>query len=119
MTRIYCVPANISNDLKKNISIYNQTVIHYFKRHCFDDPKWRNDLCLDYVLLFLVRSKKWPCPLLLYDCFQWPSGHHKVLGVMITQYVEELPPGKTTPDFTIKPIALTIQEGTGCSVSIL
>ncbi|XP_057194214.1 immunoglobulin-like and fibronectin type III domain-containing protein 1 [Triplophysa rosa] len=30
---------------------------------------------------------------------------------MITQYVEELPPGKTTPDFTRKPIALTIQEG--------
>ncbi|XP_056605985.1 immunoglobulin-like and fibronectin type III domain-containing protein 1 [Triplophysa dalaica] len=30
---------------------------------------------------------------------------------MITQYVEELPPEKTTPDFTRKPIALTIQEG--------
>ncbi|XP_051997352.1 immunoglobulin-like and fibronectin type III domain-containing protein 1 [Xyrauchen texanus] len=35
----------------------------------------------------------------------------KVPGVMITQYVEELPEGKTTPDFTRKPIALTIQEG--------
>lgn len=33
-------------------------------------------------------------------------------GVMITQFVEELPEGKTTPDFTRKPIALTIQEGT-------
>ncbi len=32
-------------------------------------------------------------------------------GVMVTQYVEELPPGSTTPDFTRKPIALTIQEG--------
>lgn len=32
-------------------------------------------------------------------------------GVMITQFVEELPEGKTTPDFTRKPIALTIQEG--------
>lgn len=31
---------------------------------------------------------------------------------MITQFVEELPEGKTTPDFTRKPIALTIQEGT-------
>ncbi|KAJ8395360.1 hypothetical protein AAFF_G00033450 [Aldrovandia affinis] len=30
---------------------------------------------------------------------------------MITQYVEVLPEGKTTPDFTRKPIALTIQEG--------
>lgn len=30
---------------------------------------------------------------------------------MITQYVEELPEGMTTPDFTRKPIALTIQEG--------
>lgn len=30
---------------------------------------------------------------------------------MITQYVEELPEGKSTPDFTRKPIALTIQEG--------
>lgn len=35
----------------------------------------------------------------------------KVPGVMITQFVEELPEGKTTPDFTRKPIALTIQEG--------
>lgn len=30
---------------------------------------------------------------------------------MITQYFEELPEGMTTPDFTRKPIALTIQEG--------
>ncbi|XP_059415847.1 immunoglobulin-like and fibronectin type III domain-containing protein 1 isoform X3 [Carassius carassius] len=35
----------------------------------------------------------------------------KVPGVMITQYIEELPEGMTTPDFTRKPIALTIQEG--------
>ncbi|XP_038134428.1 immunoglobulin-like and fibronectin type III domain-containing protein 1 [Cyprinodon tularosa] len=35
----------------------------------------------------------------------------KVPGVMITQFIEELPEGKTTPDFTRKPIALTIQEG--------
>ncbi|XP_018517375.1 immunoglobulin-like and fibronectin type III domain-containing protein 1 [Lates calcarifer] len=35
----------------------------------------------------------------------------RVPGVMITQYVEELPEGMTTPDFTRKPIALTIQEG--------
>ncbi|XP_062315337.1 immunoglobulin-like and fibronectin type III domain-containing protein 1 isoform X3 [Osmerus eperlanus] len=35
----------------------------------------------------------------------------KVPGVMITQYVEELPEGKSTPDFLRKPIALTIQEG--------
>ncbi|KAJ8395357.1 hypothetical protein AAFF_G00033420 [Aldrovandia affinis] len=35
----------------------------------------------------------------------------KVPGVMITQYLEQLPEGKTTPDFTRKPIALTIQEG--------
>ncbi|XP_074496274.1 immunoglobulin-like and fibronectin type III domain-containing protein 1.1 isoform X2 [Sebastes fasciatus] len=35
----------------------------------------------------------------------------KVPGVMITQFKEELPEGMTTPDFTRKPIALTIQEG--------
>ncbi|CAJ1050234.1 immunoglobulin-like and fibronectin type III domain-containing protein 1 isoform X2 [Xyrichtys novacula] len=35
----------------------------------------------------------------------------KVPGVMITQYVETLPEGKTHPDFTRKPIALTIPEG--------
>ncbi|XP_047014552.2 immunoglobulin-like and fibronectin type III domain-containing protein 1 isoform X2 [Ictalurus punctatus] len=35
----------------------------------------------------------------------------KVPGVMITQFVEELPEGKAHPDFTRKPIALTIQEG--------
>ncbi|XP_061582848.1 immunoglobulin-like and fibronectin type III domain-containing protein 1 isoform X2 [Cololabis saira] len=34
-----------------------------------------------------------------------------VPGVMITQYVEELPDGMTTPDFTRKPIGLTLQEG--------
>ncbi|XP_016374569.1 immunoglobulin-like and fibronectin type III domain-containing protein 1 isoform X2 [Sinocyclocheilus rhinocerous] len=35
----------------------------------------------------------------------------RVPGVMVTQYIEELPPGSTTPDFIRKPIALTIQEG--------
>ncbi|XP_030634073.1 immunoglobulin-like and fibronectin type III domain-containing protein 1 [Chanos chanos] len=35
----------------------------------------------------------------------------RVPGVMITQFVEELPKGKTTPDFMRKPIAITIQEG--------
>ncbi|XP_054473183.1 immunoglobulin-like and fibronectin type III domain-containing protein 1 [Anoplopoma fimbria] len=35
----------------------------------------------------------------------------RVPGVMITQYIEELPEGKSHPDFTRKPIALTIQEG--------
>uniref|UniRef100_A0A8C4CGI5 Ig-like domain-containing protein n=1 Tax=Denticeps clupeoides TaxID=299321 RepID=A0A8C4CGI5_9TELE len=35
----------------------------------------------------------------------------KVPGVMITQFVENLPQGMSTPDFTRKPIALTIQEG--------
>lgn len=39
-----------------------------------------------------------------------------VPGVMITQYIEELPEGKSHPDFTRKPIALTIQEGTSNSV---
>ncbi|KAM4588650.1 immunoglobulin-like and fibronectin type III domain-containing protein 1 [Odontesthes bonariensis] len=35
----------------------------------------------------------------------------KVPGVMITQFIETLPEGKSHPDFTRKPIALTIQEG--------
>uniref|UniRef100_A0A8D0AFD5 Immunoglobulin like and fibronectin type III domain containing 1, tandem duplicate 2 n=1 Tax=Sander lucioperca TaxID=283035 RepID=A0A8D0AFD5_SANLU len=35
----------------------------------------------------------------------------RVPGVMITQYVEELPAGKTTPDFTRKPMSVTAQEG--------
>ncbi|XP_039503266.1 immunoglobulin-like and fibronectin type III domain-containing protein 1 [Pimephales promelas] len=30
---------------------------------------------------------------------------------MVTQFVKELPRGKTTPDFTRKPISLTVQEG--------
>ncbi|XP_029287840.1 immunoglobulin-like and fibronectin type III domain-containing protein 1 [Cottoperca gobio] len=35
----------------------------------------------------------------------------RVPGVMITQFIETLPEEKTHPDFTRKPIALTIQEG--------
>uniref|UniRef100_A0A4W4EYX0 Immunoglobulin like and fibronectin type III domain containing 1, tandem duplicate 3 n=1 Tax=Electrophorus electricus TaxID=8005 RepID=A0A4W4EYX0_ELEEL len=35
----------------------------------------------------------------------------RVPGVMITQFVEGIPPGKSHPDFSRKPIALTIQEG--------
>ena len=38
---------------------------------------------------------------------------------MITQYIEELPEGKTHPDFTRKPIALTIQEGRTDSTIII
>uniref|UniRef100_A0A3P8U4T1 Immunoglobulin like and fibronectin type III domain containing 1, tandem duplicate 3 n=1 Tax=Amphiprion percula TaxID=161767 RepID=A0A3P8U4T1_AMPPE len=34
----------------------------------------------------------------------------RVPGVMVTQYVEEIPDGMNTPDFTRKPISLTIQE---------
>lgn len=50
--------------------------------------------CLDNLSFLLAIRKK-----------------SKVPGVMITQFLEELPEGKTTPDFTRKPIALTIQEG--------
>ncbi|XP_037634083.1 immunoglobulin-like and fibronectin type III domain-containing protein 1 isoform X3 [Sebastes umbrosus] len=35
----------------------------------------------------------------------------RVPGVMITQFIETVPEGKSHPDFTRKPIALTIQEG--------
>ncbi|XP_068568828.1 immunoglobulin-like and fibronectin type III domain-containing protein 1 [Cebidichthys violaceus] len=35
----------------------------------------------------------------------------KVPGVMITQYVEILPAGKSTPDFARKPMPMTTQEG--------
>lgn len=35
----------------------------------------------------------------------------RVPGVMITQFVEVVPAGKTTPDFTRKPVPVTIQEG--------
>ncbi|XP_056885621.1 immunoglobulin-like and fibronectin type III domain-containing protein 1 [Takifugu flavidus] len=35
----------------------------------------------------------------------------RVPGVMITQFTETLPEGQSHPDFTRKPIALTIQEG--------
>ncbi|XP_044076743.1 immunoglobulin-like and fibronectin type III domain-containing protein 1 [Siniperca chuatsi] len=35
----------------------------------------------------------------------------RVPGVMITQYVEQLPTGKSTPDLTRKPMAITVQEG--------
>ncbi|XP_028849763.1 immunoglobulin-like and fibronectin type III domain-containing protein 1 isoform X2 [Denticeps clupeoides] len=35
----------------------------------------------------------------------------KIPGVMVTQWMEELPEGKSNPDFLRKPIALTIQEG--------
>ncbi|KAL2104216.1 hypothetical protein ACEWY4_001084 [Coilia grayii] len=35
----------------------------------------------------------------------------KVPGVMITQWTEDLPHGRSIPDFIRKPIALTIQEG--------
>ncbi|XP_061074691.1 immunoglobulin-like and fibronectin type III domain-containing protein 1 [Conger conger] len=61
-----------------------------------------NDTCqtpntkyLTFILILAVAIKK----------------KSKVPGVMITQYVEELPEGKSTPDFIRKPIALTIQEG--------
>lgn len=35
----------------------------------------------------------------------------RVPGVMITQYVEDIPERMSTPDFTRKPISITIQEG--------
>ncbi|KAA0712681.1 EEF1A2-binding protein 1 [Triplophysa tibetana] len=44
----------------------------------------------------------------------------KVPGVMITQFVEEIPAGKSHPDFIRKPIAITIQEGKlACFKSII
>ncbi|XP_035980504.1 immunoglobulin-like and fibronectin type III domain-containing protein 1 isoform X1 [Fundulus heteroclitus] len=35
----------------------------------------------------------------------------RVPGVMITQFVEQLPPGKSIPDFARKPMTTTVQEG--------
>lgn len=43
----------------------------------------------------------------------------KVPGVMITQFIETLPEGKSHPDFTRKPIALTIQEGRTDSITMI
>lgn len=43
----------------------------------------------------------------------------RVPGVMITQFIETLPEGKSHPDFTRKPIALTIQEGKIDSIRII
>lgn len=43
----------------------------------------------------------------------------RVPGVMITQFIETLPEGKSHPDFTRKPIALTIQEGRTDSIKII
>uniref|UniRef100_UPI0037E99726 immunoglobulin-like and fibronectin type III domain-containing protein 1 n=1 Tax=Semicossyphus pulcher TaxID=241346 RepID=UPI0037E99726 len=48
-----------------------------------------------YFLVFTVAIKK----------------RSRVPGVIITQYVEQLPLGKSTPDFTRKPMAMTVQEG--------
>lgn len=35
----------------------------------------------------------------------------RVAGVVVTQNVDQLPPGKSTPDFIRKPMATTVQEG--------
>lgn len=37
----------------------------------------------------------------------------KTSGVMITQYLVNMPEGKSTPDFQCKPVAVTIEKG-GC-----
>lgn len=49
--------------------------------------------------------------LLTFDSSVAIKKRSKVPGVMITQFVEEIPAGKCHPDFSRKPIALTIQEG--------
>lgn len=64
-------------------------VLYSIQHECFPAS------CTEYLLFFLLGIRK----------------KSKVPGVMITQFVEQLPEGKTTPDFTRKPIALTIQEG--------
>lgn len=42
----------------------------------------------------------------------------RVPGVVITQYVEEIPPGKSTPDFIRKPMGINIQEGIQTTFSV-
>uniref|UniRef100_A0A3P9PAA5 Immunoglobulin-like and fibronectin type III domain-containing protein 1 n=1 Tax=Poecilia reticulata TaxID=8081 RepID=A0A3P9PAA5_POERE len=39
------------------------------------------------------------------------AGKSRVPGVTITQFVEHLPAGKSTPDFARKPMTTTVQEG--------
>nr|XP_046241212.1 immunoglobulin-like and fibronectin type III domain-containing protein 1 [Scatophagus argus] len=58
------------------------------------EPKASAKFCC-YLLVLTVAIKK----------------RSRVPGVMITQYVEQLPAGKSTPDFTRKPMSLTVQEG--------
>lgn len=69
--------------------------------------------CLFYAitsitLLFSVLSMTFHFPMLTVGI----KKRSRVPGVMITQFIETLPEGKSHPDFTRKPIALTIQEGT-------
>lgn len=59
------------------------------------------------TLLFSVLSMTFHFPTLTAGI----KKRSRVPGVMITQFIETLPEGKSHPDFTRKPIALTIQEG--------
>ncbi|XP_053354707.1 immunoglobulin-like and fibronectin type III domain-containing protein 1 [Clarias gariepinus] len=43
----------------------------------------------------------------------------RIPGVIITQYVEQIPPGKSTPDFTRKPMAINIQAGKSATFKAL
>lgn len=59
------------------------------------------------TLLFSVLSMTFHFPMLTAGI----KKRSRVPGVMITQFIETIPEGKSHPDFTRKPIALTIQEG--------
>lgn len=47
----------------------------------------------------------------VYWCIVQIKRRSRVPGVMITQFVEEIPKGLATPDFTRKPFAVTTPEG--------
>lgn len=60
-----------------------------------------------YVMLIPIEFKNVSFVMLTVEI----KRRSRVPGVIITQYVEQIPPGKSTPDFMRKPMAVNIQEG--------
>lgn len=97
-------------------------------RHIITTPTVAVEFCVQPIKRYRspsfvprFRFKQWLlkrsfliCPLLFSPLSAFPVAIKKrsrVAGVIITQHVEHLPAGKTTPDFTRKPMATTVQEG--------
>ncbi|KAF4800602.1 hypothetical protein TURU_044051 [Turdus rufiventris] len=100
-----CQPNN--NDKISNVTLLTGTVLEEQQRHYLTEGKG----CIGELVIRLCRPQKVEQTIMSSEQTVKIFKKSAIPGVVITQFVNDVPQGCSTPDFEKKPLTLTLQEG--------